>query len=96
MPGVCGLACEVCGFQTKGVCPLGDGCVAGTDPRAPGKLEAFRKAFGNPCLLLECAIQKGVNHCTQCDEFPCEHHYTQGFPYSAKLLDMIKGMLGKE
>lgn len=94
MPSACGLACEVCGFLEKGLCPI-DGCVPGTNPKAPEKLEKFKAAMGHPCMILECAIGKQVNHCTRCDDFPCGVHYKQEI-YSHKLLDMIKGMLGKE
>lgn len=95
MPAACGLACEVCGFQDKGICFVGDGCVAGTDPKAPEKLERFTAVAGHPCGILECAINKKVDHCLRCDEFPCEVHY-QTELYSHKLLDMIKGMLEKK
>jgi len=91
MPSVCGLACEICGFPEMGLCPI-NRCVAGTDPEAPEKLERFKAAMGRPCLVLQCAIEKGVDHCFRCDEFPCEVHYKQEI-YSKRLLDMIKGML---
>jgi len=55
----------------------------------------FKEAMGHPCMILECAIGKQVNHCTRCYDFPCEVHYKQEI-HSHKLLDMIKGMLGKE
>ena len=74
-------------------CPV-EGCVPGTDPSAPEKLEKFRAAMGHPCLILQCAINKGVDYCTRCGEFPCEVHYQQGL-FSEKLLDMLKGMLGR-
>ena len=45
MPSACGIACEVCGIREKGFCPH-DGCVAGTDPKAPEKLEIFKAATG--------------------------------------------------
>jgi hypothetical protein len=90
MPAACGLACEVCGFPDKKLCPI-DRCTAGTDPRAQEKLERFTKAMGHPCLILDCAIKNKVDHCFRCDKFPCEIHYQQEL-YSHKLLDMIKGM----
>jgi hypothetical protein len=94
MPSACGLACEVCGLREQGFCPI-DGCVPGTDPAAQEKLEKFTVAVGHPCFILECAIKNRVDHCTRCPEFPCPIHYQQGL-YSEKLLDMIKGMRGKE
>ena len=93
MPATCGLACEVCGFPAKGLCPI-DRCTAGTDSRAREKLEKFTAAMGHPCYILECAIKNGVDYCFQCDKFPCKIHYQQGI-YSEKLLNMIKGMLQK-
>ena len=96
MPAACGLACEVCGFPGKGLCVTGGGCVPGTDPKAPEKLEKFTAAMGHPCPILECAINKKVDHCFRCDEFPCDIHYYKQKIYSKELLDMIKGMLGKK
>ncbi len=51
MPGACGLACEVCGLREKGICATSGGCVPGTDPEAPKKLENFKEALGQPCLI---------------------------------------------
>ena len=93
MPATCGIACEICGFPGKALCPI-DRCVAGTDAKAPEKLERFKAAMGHPCLILECAINKGVDHCFRCEQFPCETHYQQEV-FSKKLLDMIKDMTGK-
>ena len=95
MPATCGIACEICGFLEKGICLVGDGCVAGTNAKAPEKLEKFKATTGHPCLILECAIKNDVDYCSRCDKFPCEVHYQQEI-YSKKLLDMIKGMLGKK
>ena len=88
MPGACGLACEVCGnLQICG------GCMAGTDPRAPGKLEQIKISTGYPCPMLACAIQKKEDYCLGCTSFPCDTAYLE-VPYSKKTLDMIKGMKG--
>ena len=93
MPSACGLACEVCRFPEKRLCPI-DRCVPGTDSKAIDKLEKFKAKTGNPCLILECAIKNKIDHCFRCNEFPCGIHYRQEI-YSKKLLDMIKDMLGK-
>jgi hypothetical protein len=96
MPSACGLACEVCGIRERVGCPLGDGCVPGTDPRASEKAAKFKAAMGHPCFILECAMTNNVDHCTRCDQFPCEVHYKQGGPFSQQLLDLLKGILGKK
>ena len=69
-------------------------CVEQRGPQAPEKAEKFKAVMGGPCMILECAISKGVDHCSRCDEFPCDIHYKQEV-YSHKLLNIIKGMLGK-
>lgn len=94
MPSACGLACEICVLREKGLCPA-DGCVAGTDPRAPGKLERLKAATGHPCLILKCAIENNIDYCSRCARFPCDIHYQQQI-FSRKILDMVKGILGKE
>ena len=94
MPGTCGLACEVCEFPARGICPVGS-CVAGTDEKAPEKLEKFKAAFGHSCAVLECAIKNKVDYCFRCEKFPCDVHYQQEL-YSKKLLDMIRGMKEKK
>jgi hypothetical protein len=96
MPSACHNACEVCGIRERVGCPLGDGCVPGTDPKAPEKLAKFTAAMGHPCFVLECAINKKVDYCTRCDEFPCDIHYNKQQIYSHQLLDMLKGMLVKK
>ena len=94
MPSACGLACEVCGVREKVGCPT-DGCVPGTDPKAPEKLEKFKAVMGEPCFVFACAIKNKVDYCTRCDEFPCEVHDKDG-PYRNEVLDMIKDALGKK
>ena len=94
MPATCGLACEVCGFPERKLCPT-DRYAPGTDPKAPEKLEKFKAAMGHPCLILDCAIKNNVDHCFRCENFPCEIHYQQEI-FSHKLLDMIKGMLANK
>ena len=95
MPGACGMACEVCAFLKKGICPL-DGCVAGTDERAPEKLKKETEALGFSCAILECAMRNKVDYCLSCEEFPCETHYQAGYPYSKEMLDMWKDLKEKK
>ena len=93
MPGACGFACEVCVFPDKGICPV-DRCVAGTDPQAPKKLERLKSSWKRTCPILECAIDKKVDYCIRCDQFPCEIHYDRGI-FNHNVLDFIKGELQK-
>ena len=88
MIGACGIACELCALRTKGKCEMG-GCIAGTDEKAPDKLENLKAAGTRTCGVLECAIQKKVGYCLRCKEFPCEIHYRQS-PYCVELLDFVK------
>jgi hypothetical protein len=81
----CGMACEICQWFKKGVCP---GCYPGTDPAAPARLEFFSKI--HRCPVLECAIKRKVDYCLNCDKFPCDVLYKSEEPYSKKFLDALK------
>ena len=80
--GACGMACGICAFLAKGVCP---GCCSGTDPNSPAKLEEMI-ADGFPCPALECAIKRKVDYCLNCDKIPCDVLYQGEIPYSRKEL----------
>lgn len=90
MPGVCGLACEVCRYLDQGNCMCGseDGCKAGTDPKAINVLQGFEAKIGYPCPVLKCAIDKRVDYCFRCNDFPCEKH--DGFIYHQSFLDWVR------
>ena len=88
MIGACGIACGICPLLAKGKCEIG-GCVPGTDARGPEKVEKLKAAGTRTCAVLECAVNKKVDHCLRCKEFPCEVHYRQS-PYCKVLLDYIK------
>jgi hypothetical protein len=83
------MACEVCKF--KEMC---GGCVPGTDAKAPARLERL-KGMGFSCSVLECAMNRKVDYCLRCEDFPCDVHYQAGLPYSKKLLDTFKRVLKK-
>jgi Protein of unknown function (DUF3795) len=55
----CGLDCGTCEHREKTGCP---GCRA-----AAGTM------FWGECDLAMCCIDKGIEHCAQCDDFPCPH-----------------------
>ena len=56
--GRCGVDCEACEYRVQTGCP---GCRA-----AEGKL------FWGECTLAKCCIGKNLEHCGQCQEFPCK------------------------
>lgn len=85
LPAACGIACETCWLKDK--C---GGCVSGIDPTAPEKLEYIKEATGAYCPALKCAIERKVEYCLSCDEFPCKVHYKWGIPYSKRILDLHK------
>lgn len=54
----CGLVCETCDYKDK--CNCG-GCVL-----------TLGNPFHGACPVAACAIQKGLEHCGKCKEFPCK------------------------
>ncbi|MFX0073386.1 MAG: hypothetical protein ACFFAO_20095 [Candidatus Hermodarchaeota archaeon] len=55
---VCGIACEICPRRVQGTCPVGEhGCT----PRQ-----------NNMCKICDCAFQKEIRYCFECEEFPCK------------------------
>lgn len=87
--GACGICCDVCGLEKKGICP---GCVAGDDPKAEEKVK-FLKSVGALCPVLDCAVKKKVSFCSKdCDEFPCKI-FEGEFPYSKTYLEMYKSRM---
>jgi len=86
--GACGITCELCPLLANGKCEMG-GCLSGTDEKAPEKLEKLKAVGIKPCPLFECAVQKKVDYCLRCPEFPCELHYRHS-PYCVELFDYMK------
>ena len=82
-PAACGICCEVCAAYEK--C---GGCPCGTDPSVPQRLERIKEMMGAYCPVLKCAMEKKVEYCLSCKEFPCEVHYKWEIPYSRKILDL--------
>ena len=73
--GICGIACEKCPQRKKGKCPNGEqGCIP--------KENKF-------CKIANCAYQKGVTCCFECEDFPCEN--TKCGPISFGFCQMIAG-----
>jgi len=94
MPAACGLACEVCGGLSRGLCLI-EGCVPGR--KALEKLEAQRRALGSTCPILECAYRRGVDHCSRdCPSYPCNIYYSLQVPFSKRFLDLMKDLLSRQ
>jgi len=83
----CGINCDICAL--KDVC---GGCVPGTDPGARDRLAEIKKLFGVSCPVFKCAIEKNIDYCLRCPDFPCETHYKYNYPYSDLLLDNLRVM----
>lgn len=64
----CGLDCEACGYREKTNCP---GCRT-----AAGKM------FWGECDLAMCCIDKAIEHCGRCDDFPCPQ--LQAYSYASE------------
>ena len=53
----CGLRCDQCSYREKQNCP---GCI-----KAEGKM------FWGECVLARCCMEKELEHCGKCRDFPC-------------------------
>jgi hypothetical protein len=53
----CGVRCSVCERREKGICP---GCLIMEKP-----------FWGGTCKVRTCCMQKNIDHCGQCQSFPC-------------------------
>ncbi len=85
MTGACGINCDVCALKDK--C---GGCVPGNHPQAPQRLEQIKEMMGAYCPVLKCAMERNIDYCLRCPQFPCSIHYKWEIPYSKTLLDLIK------
>lgn len=57
----CGSICDTCEFY-KGE----------KEPKCPGCLECAGKPFWGNCDAANCSIEKNIEHCGLCENFPCE------------------------
>lgn len=82
----CGINCDVCGLQVRGVC---SSCGPGTSQEAAAKLAVQQQLFGQPCPILACAHLNQLEYCMRdCRSFPCENFETQEYPFSKGYLSM--------
>ena len=81
----CGTACSLCSFREKTSCP---GC------RPLGG-----KMFWGTCGLAACCIERKLEHCGQCAEFPCEQLKEYSFDSkhgdNGRRIENIRRELGK-
>lgn len=58
MMAYCGTYCETCDWKEKMNCK---GCKAHAS-----------EVFWGTCKIAACAMEKGLSHCGECDDVPCE------------------------
>ena len=64
-------------FQSRcGVCC--DSCERKQDVNCRGCINMETPFWGGVCGVKSCCESKGLNHCGECDEFPCEMLSTMG------------------
>jgi hypothetical protein len=89
----CGICCDVCGLNEK----LGCVCSSGTEEIAKEKVSTKWGGKGVLCLVLDCAVKRGVAYCMRdCNEFPCQKYYEWQFPYGKDYLEMHKQRIKQE
>ena len=82
--GACGINCDVCRLNVLGVCLS---CGPGNSMEAQQKMAVQVRVLGAPCPILECASNRGIDHCLRdCEEFPCERF--QAYPFSEGFVKM--------
>jgi hypothetical protein len=57
----CGSVCDDCDFFN-----------GEKEPKCAGCIEVQGKPFWGTCELYECTLEKNVEHCGLCEDFPCE------------------------
>jgi hypothetical protein len=81
----CGICCDVCGLHKKLDCV----CSSGVEEVAKEKVKTRWGGKGVLCLVLDCAVKRGVAYCMRdCEEFPCEKFSKWHFPYGKDYLEM--------
>lgn len=81
----CGICCDVCELNKT----LGCVCSSGTEQIAKKKVNTQWGGKGTLCLVLDCAVKRGVAFCMRdCEEFPCQKYFEWSFPYGKDYLKM--------
>jgi len=64
-------------------------CSSGTEEKAKEKVNTCWGGKGVLCLVLDCAVKRGVAYCMRdCAEFPCKKYFEWCFPYGKDYLKM--------
>lgn len=81
----CGICCDVCALHTK----LGCICSSGVEEVAKEKVKTQWGGKGVLCLVLDCAVKRGIAYCMRdCQDFPCQKYFEWCFPFSKGYLEM--------
>jgi len=88
----CGMACDICKLQEA----CGGGCLPGTHKDAPVRQEQIKNKLGHTCPILACAMEKKVDYCLRCDDFPCDIHFEKEVVFSRKYLKTYKDYMEKQ
>jgi hypothetical protein len=84
--GACGINCDVCGLNIRGVC---SSCGPGGSDTAAAKLVAQERIMGAPCPVLACARLNHIAFCLcDCRQFPCSNFSQVPYPFSQGFIDM--------
>lgn len=81
----CGICCDVCGLHKAQGCI----CSSGTQKIAKDKVNTKWGGKGVLCLVLDCAVKRGIAYCMQdCPDFPCTKYSEWYFPFGKDYLNM--------
>lgn len=84
--GACGINCDVCHLNLKGIC---SSCGPGTSDQAARKLAAQQRILGSPCPMLACSCLNQIGHCLRdCRSFPCDNFRGGPYPFSRSYIAM--------
>lgn len=84
--GACGINCDVCNLNLKGICST---CGSGTSDAGAAKAAAQTRILGSPCAILACAMFNRIGYCpADCGAFPCENFKSGPYPFSEAYLSM--------
>lgn len=73
-------------------------CSSGIEDVAKKKVDTRWDGKGVLCLVLNCAVKRGIAYCMRdCPDFPCEKYHEWCFPYGKDYLEMhVERRKGRE